>query len=307
MKYDTVLVFGASGAVGSATAIEAQARGAKVWLAMRDTSKQIASLSEEQEKSGNYTRIQADLFDSKSVENAVRQSGVKAVFTYCPRIPGGMKAVAEAFKAAGVEYVVVLSSSTINGEDVRSIQPKDFIPYFHAQAEIAIHEAGLDMLSIRPGYFATNPVSNDLDRSKSPVEVNVFKAHENNFDPIDPEDIGRVCGSVLVDRPYESPMKSVVLHGPEDMTNHAIWETIKEVTGQPIEVHHLTKEQYVEMMKKKLPAPIAEYFADRLDRGNAVSRASATDNVKKYTGKDATRFADYVARHRSDFAPVNAS
>ena len=54
-----VIVFGASGAVGSAAAIEARKRGAKVWLAMRDTSKTIQQLDEEEEK-GGYERVQAD-------------------------------------------------------------------------------------------------------------------------------------------------------------------------------------------------------------------------------------------------------
>lgn len=56
----SVLVFGASGSVGSAAAIEANKRGAKVWLALRDTSKPVKQLSEEDEKKGGYERIQAD-------------------------------------------------------------------------------------------------------------------------------------------------------------------------------------------------------------------------------------------------------
>ena len=56
---ENVLVFGASGSVGQATAIEARRRGAKVWLAMRDINKAVKKLDED-EKKGGYERIQAD-------------------------------------------------------------------------------------------------------------------------------------------------------------------------------------------------------------------------------------------------------
>ena len=46
IKYDNVIIFGPTGAVGTAAAREAGKRGAKVWLAMRDTNKKIPGLDE---------------------------------------------------------------------------------------------------------------------------------------------------------------------------------------------------------------------------------------------------------------------
>lgn len=271
-----------------------------------------ARKSPEQGNSGRYNRVAADLADPTSIKNAVEQSGAKAVFTYVQRVPGGMKMASDALKGAGVEYVILLSSYTVKG-DLHDIPQQDFIPFHNAQGEMAMQDAGLDLFSVRPGYFVSNPVHNELDRSKSPVQVNVLNAHGNHLNPIDPEDIGRVCGSVLVDRPSGSRAEAVYLHGPETMPNNSIWETVKEVTGQPIEIHHLTKEQYISIMGKKYPPGVGEYFASKLEnfaskleKGMTIDRQADNANVKRYTGRDATRFAEYVAKHTGDFTPLNS-
>jgi NAD(P)-dependent dehydrogenase (short-subunit alcohol dehydrogenase family) len=74
-----VIVFGPTGAVGRAVAIEASKRGAKVWLAMRTTDKAINGINREDEERGAFQRVQADLFDPESVVKAVKESGAKAV------------------------------------------------------------------------------------------------------------------------------------------------------------------------------------------------------------------------------------
>src|SRR5690242_4097198 len=66
----TVLVFGPTGAVGCAAAIEAHRRGAHVWLAMRDTSKKIDGLSESDLESERFSRVQADLDKPDTLKRA---------------------------------------------------------------------------------------------------------------------------------------------------------------------------------------------------------------------------------------------
>lgn len=81
-NYDNVIIFGPTGAVGRSAALEASKRGAKVWLAMRDTSKQIDQIPPEVEKAGRFTRVQADLTDPASVTKAIEKSGTKAAYLY---------------------------------------------------------------------------------------------------------------------------------------------------------------------------------------------------------------------------------
>ncbi|KAK6383390.1 hypothetical protein LTS17_002682 [Exophiala oligosperma] len=298
MKYDNVLVFGPTGGVGSAAALYAHSLGAKVWLAMRDTDKAISGLTPEQEQNspGAFMRVQADLLDATSVANAVRQSGAKAVFTYASRDASAMQLAAKAMKDAGLEYVVLLSSSSLQRVgDLRAVERTDFIPFIHAQAELAMEDAGLALTAVRPGYFASNPVNNELDRSQSPARVRLFRARENLFDPVDPEDVGRVCGSVLVTRPSQGQKELVYVQGPEIMSNNDIWKTIVEVTGENIDIQHVDKENYVQSMATKMPMPLAQYLAGLQEQDGERG------NVKKYTGREPAVFADYVARHKDDF------
>ena len=130
-RYDNVIIFGPSGATGSAAAQEAAKRGAKVWLAMRDPKKHIKTLDE---SVGNFERLYADLSDPESVRRAVTSSGAKSAYIYLLfESKDGMKATIEAMKEAGIEYVVFLSSFTIRpNEDISKIDPNDFITYAHA-------------------------------------------------------------------------------------------------------------------------------------------------------------------------------
>jgi NAD(P)-dependent dehydrogenase (short-subunit alcohol dehydrogenase family) len=132
-----VIVFGPTGNIASYAARKASELGAKVILAMRDTSKSIPGLSEQDEKSGKYERVTADLSDPKSVSAAVEKTGAKRVFFYLVwTMMDHMKSTIEALKASGVEFIVFLSSSTIQvpKEDV---PPTNLIPYMHAQVEIS--------------------------------------------------------------------------------------------------------------------------------------------------------------------------
>ena len=54
---DPVIVFGPTGQVGSVAALTASTLGTTVWLAMRNTSKPIPSLSQLAEKEGRFQRV----------------------------------------------------------------------------------------------------------------------------------------------------------------------------------------------------------------------------------------------------------
>lgn len=142
---DNVLVFGATGAVGSAAAAEAHRRGAKVFLAMRDTSKTIKGLDIEE-----HTRIQADLSDLGTIAKAVEDSKAKIAFVYM--IHGSKDNMSSTFrtmKQAGIEHIVLLSSFTIEGAPEDEINQANYIPRIHAQTEIALRDSGVPYTAVR--------------------------------------------------------------------------------------------------------------------------------------------------------------
>jgi uncharacterized protein YbjT (DUF2867 family) len=142
---EKVLVFGPTGAVGSAAAIEAHRRGANVILAMRDPKKPIKGLDD----SEDYTRIQADLSDPETVAKAIETSGAKTAFVYM--IHGSKDNMASTFrtmKEAGIQHIVLLSSFTIKGAPEEEANMVNYIPRVHAQTEIALRDSGISYTAV---------------------------------------------------------------------------------------------------------------------------------------------------------------
>lgn len=299
-KYDNVIIFGPTGAVGSSVAQEASARGAKVWLAMRDTSKTISDLDESR---GSFSRIQADLSDPSSITKAIQESKAKAAFFYLVHgSQDGMKSAVSTMKEAGIEYAVFLSSYTINpGEDLASVPQERFIPKIHANVELNLEQVGLAHTALRPGYFAYNVFNNFLDRKSEPWTVTALNG-SGSFpgDCIVPKDIGRVGGAVLVNRPSDKDKETVYIYGPELLTMEEQIEIVKKISGKEIQFNYQDEDAYRKTLTAKgFPPGIINYFIKAAgDNTPAVERypgyETAKSNVKDYSGHQSTSFGEFV-------------
>ncbi|KAK7705585.1 hypothetical protein SLS64_007952 [Diaporthe eres] len=312
-RYDNVIVFGPTGAVGGSAALEANKRGAKVWLAMRDTSKTIAEIPVDVEKSGKFERVQADLTDPDSVATAVKKSGAKAAYLYL--IFGSrdhMRESLQAMKDAGVEYVVFLSSvSVAPGKDLRSFPPELFIGYSHAQVELALEEIGFPYVTaLRPASFASNHYNMGLDKSEKPPKANIT-FETSLVDNIVPGDIGAVGGAVLVERPSDGK-EVIFLCGPDHVTLEESWATIKRVSGRnDLDTTPLDAEEWLARMSRHTPLPLAKELLQTYEKWRdpeaMLPRAEfqqALANIKKFSGREPTKFEDYVEAHKAEWLAV---
>lgn len=311
--YDNVIVFGPTGGVGGSAALEAGKRGAKVWLAMRNTSKAIEEAPADVEKSGKFERVQADLTDPDSVAAAVKKSGAKAAYFYL--IFGSedhMRGSLQAMKDAGVEYVVFLSSvSVAPGKDLSSFSPERFISYSHAQVELALEEIGFPYVTaLRPAFFASNHYNMGLDKSEKPLRVNITY-EDTLMDNIVPGDIGAVGGAVLVERPSNGK-EVIYLCGPELTTLEEIWATIKRVTGRnDIDTTPLDAEEWLARMTRHTPLPVAKEILHSYERCRDPEGIlpksefqQAVANIKKFSGREPTKFEDYIEAHKAQWLAV---
>ncbi|ENH68134.1 hypothetical protein FOC1_g10003763 [Fusarium oxysporum f. sp. cubense race 1] len=296
--FSKVLVFGATGEVGSAVALEAHALGAHVFIALRDTSKHNEWISPEQERAADLQRISADLTDLDSVKRAVQETGAQAAFIYAVRSKDTLRGAITALRDAGIQYVVFLSTN-------------HFIPWQHAQVEIALEELEVPHAAVRAGFFASNPLRIYLDRSSEPKQVNLL-APEVPHDPIDPKDIGRAAAAVLVNpRLYAggyqgAPKKDVVyLSGPTLLSQTEQWEIVNRelvAAGKPeVKVNHITVEQYLENLAKlHVPDIVAKSLAKSMVETRALyapeDYEKSRGNVELLTGRKATSFDDFVKR-----------
>lgn len=310
-RYDNVIVFGPTGAVGGATAREAGKRGAKVWLAMRDTNKVVDGVTADQERDGKFVRVKADLSDPETVKQAVQLSGAKAAFVYLVHGPGGVKGALQAMKEAGIEYVVFLSSFTLpEGTSIREISPEALIPYVHAEAEIALEDISMAHTALRPGSFASNAFNMSWDGSKTPCEAYAFSEGKRTVDNIVPTDIGRVAGAVLVDRPSTSSKEIIYLYGPTLISELEACKIIKDVFSKEVKVVQQTPEEWTERLKATgFPPPLVDYLAraaqsksgygeNGTDLYSGSIPAQAAANIKKYSGYEPTSFEDFVKSYR---------
>jgi len=304
-----VIVFGPTGAVGSAAARTAGELGAKVVLAMRDTGKSIPGLDAEEEKKGSFERIYADLTKPDTVSDAVNKTGAKHAFIYLAHgMPDNMKSTIEALKSAGIDLVVFLSSFTIQG-DLKAIQPSEVIPYVHAQVEINLGEIfGTDgFVAARPGSFASNNVQYKAGLQKG--EVKIF-APDAKVDNIVSEDIGRVCGTVLAKGPQDE-QRAIYLYGPEVLSQTDSVRILAKVLGKNPKIEIADEQEAYKMFveERGMPAPIAKYMISRAgkssDGHNQVFGYTITEeqlsNVQKYSGKKATTFEEWVEQNKQMF------
>lgn len=299
----TVIIFGPTGNIGSAAARTAHQHGAKVWLAMRDPSKAIPGLTAEAEKAGNYSRVQADLSKPDTVAAAVKTAGATRAFIYVAQgTPDFMKGTAEALKAAGVELVVLLSSSTIGHAQPADVQPSEFIPYSHARVEVTLDEVygPGGYVAMRPGGFATN-----LLRQKAGILAGEVKMYGAGFkiDCITPGDMGGVVGTILAEGRTRDGQHKVFVYGPQILSQKQGLDIIGEVLGKEIKVSGIPAEEALaQYLAKGAPKPMAEYMIrslgdtdPELEDGSWLAHyKEGVENVKKYTGKPATGFREWV-------------
>lgn len=309
----SVIVFGPTGNVGTVAAVTAHEQGAQVHLAMRDPQKTISGLSLEDEKAGNYDRVQADLLDPASVTAAVEKTGAKRAFIYCMfQDRTGMRETISALKSAGIEFVVFLSSSSVEiREDPADIPPEEIIPYAHAQIEVNLREifGPTGYVAVRPGAFATN-----ILRYKDGInEGRVNLLGKIKFDWITFEDMGLVCGNLLAKGPSVLDGKTAfTLYGPQKLTNEESVNIIAGILGKDLKIGQATRdEEITDMTKIGIPRPVAQYVIDLTlnqnhDRPMGMDEGSegfetGVANVQKYGGRPAMKFEDWVRSNRALF------
>lgn len=292
-----VIVFGAAGGVGSAATLQAYQEGAKVTLAMRDPQKPIPYLT-----GISIERVQADLTSPETVQSAVRQSGAKSAFIYAIHgAPDGMRSTITALKEGGVEFVVLLSSFTVQG-DKHAIPPTEIVPFLHARVEIALEDVfGDQCCTVRPGYFSSNTL-----QYKEPITQGEVRLPNPDieFDWISPEDIGRVAGTILAHGTQE---RSVPLIGPERLSLKDVLGLIGRVLGKDIKVTAIGKDEAVEDMKQKgLPEVVAKWYVESVTSQKSFIWGVPTcqdgmANVQKYTHRSPKKLEEWLEENKQKF------
>lgn len=304
----TVLVFGPTGGVGGVTALTAAQRGAKVWLAMRDTNKPITKFSSSEEAALGMQRVQADLNEPSSLKAAVQKSGATHAFIYMNfQAQDAMRGALSALKEGGIGYIVMLSSQSIQGE-LRKVPQSDYVPYLHAQVELAIEEMGLALTAVRPAWFSSN-----LLRFKTGILSGVVDMYGGDawFDYVDRNDIGAVAGTIIAEERFQEgkPGKAarpIYVVGAELITQKDAVLTVAKVLGRDLKVNELkTKEEYFEK-NSELPRPLLEALAKAIESYKEPKEVysmleEAHADLERLTGRKPNTLEKWVAANKEEF------
>lgn len=307
MAPPSIIVFGPTGNVACIAAKTAAQHGAKVFLAMRDTTKAIPGLS--LSSSEDFERVSADLTKPDTVQAAVSSTGAKRAFIYAAHATSDhMKSTVQALKTGGIEFVVFLSSYTIMADrPLQENPPQDIIPYMHAQVEIQLLDVfgEENFVALRPGGFATNVLTWSGDGIRK-GEVDLWSP-EASFDCIAYEDMGEVAGVILAKGKQDQ--HAVYLFGPQFLSQEEQIKIVGKALGKEIKITSINEEQAVEAFKAKgMPEVFAKYLASKRGetRGGFMTSDKAlweegVANVEKYTGHKVTAFEPWVKKNLDRF------
>ncbi|MET7331504.1 NAD(P)H-binding protein [Nonomuraea sp. NPDC005650] len=232
--------------------------------------------------------LKCDLTDPATFPAALK--GVTSVFLYAE--PSCAGAFAEEAARAGVEHIVLLSSSAVLTPDPDS----SLLAKSHLEVERALEASPVRATSLRPGSFAGNTLGWAWSvKSGRPVGLPYPGSHN---DPIHEADVAEAALAVLTDpalsgRPY-------TLTGPQSLTFAQQIDILSEVTGRDIPVKHLSREEWKEEMAEYIPASYADPLLDWW-QSNDGRPVEITRTVQELTGHPARPFADWAREHAAAF------
>ncbi|MGZ9932268.1 NAD(P)H-binding protein [Streptomyces sp. NC-S4] len=238
----TILITGARGKVGRAVVDRLHSAGHTV----RAASARPAELTV---PAGVET---AELVLDRPETFAAALRGVRQVFLY-PQ-PAGIHDLIKAAEDAGVEHVVLLSSSSVLAPDADT----DPLASHSLKVERALADSGLTCTFLRPDAFASNSLGWARPIGLSmPVQL----AHPDaQIAPIHPEDIADIAALALTGDSLTG--RAPTLTGPESLSFREQLAVLSEVLGRAVPVEHITRAEAEEQMGRYMPAPMVSSLLD---------------------------------------------
>lgn len=276
----TVLITGARGKVAQAVIARLHAAG----LAVRAAS---AAATAPTVPAGVET-VELALDRPETFEAALK--GVRQVFLY-PE-PAGIHALVEAALAAGVEHVVLLSSSSVLAPDAEH----DPLASHSLRVEQALAASGLTCTFLRPDAFASNalgwawPIGNG-----QPVRLAHPDAH---IAPIHPEDIADIAVEALTGTSLTG--RAVTLTGDRSLTFREQLAVLADTLGRPVPVEAISRAEAEEEMGRHMPAPVVASLLDLWAAADAP--ATVHETTASLLGRPARSFAQWAQENAEAFA-----
>jgi uncharacterized protein YbjT (DUF2867 family) len=277
----TILVTGATGAVGRHLVATLAARGASVRALTRKP--EDAGLPEGVEVVGG------DLADASTLGPQVFE-GVDRAFVFPAQ---GVEAFLDAAIAAGVRRFTVLSSLAAAMEFPRDHGSASQL--HHSAVEAAVTDRTDAWTILRPGTFANNLLSWAWQISSgAPIRAPYLASAQA---PVHEYDVAEVAAETLLSDDFIG--ETIPITGPQALTRTAQVAAIGAALSREIPLVEITPDEFRAETAQFIPQPIMkmllDYWSDTL---TVPDRARPATPV---TGKPGRTLAEWAADHRADF------
>jgi uncharacterized protein YbjT (DUF2867 family) len=277
----TILVTGATGAVGRFLTAELLEADQSVRIVTRDANAKIAEGAEV---------VIGDFVKAGLPSSAF--AGVDKAFVFPAQ--GGVDAFVQQAKAHGVKHFVVLSSLAAALEHARDQGSASAM--HHLAIERSVQSTGVPATILRPGTFALNllPWAQPLKYGNRVSGPYARSAQA----PIHEADVAAVAAKVLTEAGHENRIYAMT--GPEALTRFQQLEAIGAALGRELEFVDTTPDAFRGEMSKYIPEPIIkmllDYWSDTVDKPDVVR-----PTVEQVTGHKARTLAQWAIDHVGDF------
>jgi uncharacterized protein YbjT (DUF2867 family) len=274
-----ILVTGAAGNAGGAVVRALVNAGAEARALVRDAGH--PPLPEGAE---------AVVGDLNSPESLARHlDGVTAAFL----LSGyhGLEETLENMRSAGVERVVLLSSSAAPGGDLTNA-----VASYHILSERAVRKSGLAWTFLQPNSFMTNtfqwlPQLRRGDVIRAPfADVRVAT--------IDPADIGAVAAAALTSDAHQS--RAYRLSGPESLRPADRVAILAKVLGRELRCEGQSNEEARAEMSEAMPPEYVDAFFRFFAEGE-IDESEVLPTVEDVTGRPPRSFEQWTRAHADAF------
>ena len=277
----SILVTGARGKVGQAVITRLHADGHRVRAASGDPAGVGVP--------PGVPVVELGLARPDTFEAALR--GIEVVFLY-PE-PAGVDALLKTAEAAGVQRVVLLSSSSVAGPAAET----DAVALPHLLVERALAASPLAATVLRPDAFAGNALGwSRAVRAGGPVELAYPDAQ---VAPIHTDDLAEVAVAALTGTAFDG--RVLDLTGPESLSFREQIALIGDRLGREVPVRRITRAEAEEQMGRFLSAPMVSSLLDLWARASAGPAAIA-DTTGSLLDTPARTFGDWVDDNLPAFA-----
>ncbi|PUB77428.1 MAG: NmrA family transcriptional regulator [gamma proteobacterium symbiont of Ctena orbiculata] len=294
---ERILVLGAAGKTGYATARELLVRGELVRAFVHRKSDRSDALM-----AAGAEIFVGDMSDFEDISKSL--TGIDKAYFVAPWVPEQLH-IATTFAAAaaesGLKLIVAITQWLAQPRHPSLATRQAFL-----SDRLFGILPGIDVVTINTGWFADNFLQPELLAMATQLGIFPFPLWEGRTAPVSNEDLGRVAAEALVNpQPYIGRMLRPT--GPELMSPQELADALGRVAGRKVRFNNISDRQFQKAMQfmampVHMQAQVRRYVEEY--RRGSFEMGAPNDVVLEMTGKAAEDFESIARRYINSYAPI---